>query len=225
MSKIRVGVLGATGMVGQNFIRLLYDHPWFDVSHVAASPRSAGKTYAEAVAGRWHMDQEIPENVKQLIVKDASNVEDAKPHCELMFSAVDLDKQAIREFRHSIEIDSNQFVTWDNLGSVYTQQGKFKDAENAFRKALELAPASVPTWFNFGLMKLHTKKFQESVEIFEQCIKLEPRNGEAWKNLAFSFFKTKNYVKAYKTCKKALEHLPNDEELTTLMKSVDRKLK
>jgi len=97
MKKIRVGVLGATGMVGQNFIRLLHGHPWFNVSYVAASPRSAGKTYADAVAGRWHMDQEIPESVKQLIVKDASNVDDAKPHCDLVFSAVDLDKQAIRE--------------------------------------------------------------------------------------------------------------------------------
>lgn len=97
MREIRVGVLGATGMVGQNFIRLLHNHPWFNVSYVAASPRSAGKTYVDAVAGRWHMDQEIPENVKQLIVKDASNVDDAKPHCDLIFSAVDLNKQAIRE--------------------------------------------------------------------------------------------------------------------------------
>ncbi len=97
MSKIRVGVLGATGMVGQNFIRLLRNHPWFEVSYVAASPRSAGKTYADAVAGRWHMDQEIPEDVKPLIVMNASNVGDAKPHCELVFSAVDLDKQAIRD--------------------------------------------------------------------------------------------------------------------------------
>ena len=97
MSKIRVGVLGATGMVGQNFIRLLHNHPWFEVSHVAASPRSAGKTYADAVAGRWHMDQEIPESIKPLIVKDASNIDDAKPHCELIFSAVDLGKQAIRD--------------------------------------------------------------------------------------------------------------------------------
>ena len=97
MKKIKVGILGATGMVGQRFIQLLENHPWFEVSYVAASPRSAGKTYADAVAGRWHMDQEIPDTVKQLIVKDASKVDDAKSRCELMFSAVDLDKQAIRE--------------------------------------------------------------------------------------------------------------------------------
>ena len=59
--KLRVGVIGATGMVGQRYISLLEDHPWFDVTCVAASPRSAGKTYAEAVKGRWRLDKPIPE--------------------------------------------------------------------------------------------------------------------------------------------------------------------
>lgn len=127
MSKIRVGVLGATGMVGQNFIRLLHNHPWFEVSYVAASPRSAGKTYAEAVAGRWHMDQEIPENVKQLIVKDASNVEDAKSHCEMMFSAVDLDKQAIRE-----------------LESAYAANGFPVVSNNSAHRGTEDVPMLIP---------------------------------------------------------------------------------
>lgn len=96
MSEIRVGVIGATGMVGQNYIRLLQNHPWFQVSYVAASPRSAGKTYTEAVAGRWHMDEDIPEEIKNLIVGDASDVDAAKTNCELVFSAVELDKQAVR---------------------------------------------------------------------------------------------------------------------------------
>lgn len=97
MNKIYVGVIGATGMVGQNYIRLLHNHPWFEISYVAASPRSAGKTYADAVAGRWHMDEDIPENVKELLVGDASDVDAAKAKCELIFSAVELDKQAIRD--------------------------------------------------------------------------------------------------------------------------------
>lgn len=97
MEKISVGVIGATGMVGQNFIRLLHNHPWFQVTYVAASPRSAGKTYTEAVAGRWVMDGEIPDDVKNLIVGNASNVEGAKAHCALVFSAIDLDKQAVRD--------------------------------------------------------------------------------------------------------------------------------
>lgn len=134
-------------------------------------------------------------------------------------------KQAIREFRHSIEIDSNQFVTWDNLGVVYTEQGKYRDADKAFRKALELAPASVPTWFNFGAMKLKTKQYKEAAEIFNQCVKLEPRNGEAWKNLALALYKIKDFVMARQACKKALDFVPNDDEIISLDKSISRKLK
>lgn len=112
MQKLPVGVIGATGMVGQNFIRLLEQHPWFEVAYVAASPRSAGKTYAEAVAGRWVMDTEIPAAVKTLIVGDAANVEQAKGKCQLVFSAVDLDKQAIRDLeelyaRNDLPVVSN----------------------------------------------------------------------------------------------------------------------
>ena len=68
MKKLKVGILGATGMVGQRFISLLDNHPWFEVVTVAASPRSAGKTYEEAVGGRWKMDTPMPEAVKKLIV-------------------------------------------------------------------------------------------------------------------------------------------------------------
>lgn len=93
--RIPVGVLGATGMVGQNFIRLLENHPWFEVTYVAASPTSAGKTYAEAVAGRWQMSTPIPAKVAKLKVEDASNVAAAQGRCVLVFSAVDLDKKAI----------------------------------------------------------------------------------------------------------------------------------
>ena len=63
--KLRVGILGATGMVGQRFISLLENHPWFEVVTLAASPRSAGKTYEEAVGGRWKMDTPMPEAVKK----------------------------------------------------------------------------------------------------------------------------------------------------------------
>lgn len=73
--KLRVGILGATGMVGQRFISLLEDHPWFEVVTVAASARSAGKTYEEAVGGRWKMDTPMPEAVKKLIVANVNEVE------------------------------------------------------------------------------------------------------------------------------------------------------
>ena len=97
MEKMKVGVLGATGMVGQNYIRLLNNHPWFQVTYMAASPRSAGKKYIEAVAGRWLMDEDIPQAVENLVVGDANNVDAAKTQCDFVFSAVELDKQAIRD--------------------------------------------------------------------------------------------------------------------------------
>jgi aspartate-semialdehyde dehydrogenase len=94
-NKIKVGVLGATGMVGQNFIRLLKGHPWFDVVHLAASANSAGKKYKDAVAGRWHMREDIPEAVRDIMVEDASDINKAVGKCSLVFSAVEMDKQAI----------------------------------------------------------------------------------------------------------------------------------
>jgi len=90
MEKIKCGVLGGTGMVGQNYIRLLENHPWFDVVYVAASPRSAGKKYSEAVEGRWQMRSPIPPNIKDIMVEDASNIEAAKGKISFLFSAMDL---------------------------------------------------------------------------------------------------------------------------------------
>jgi len=96
MERIEVGVLGATGMVGQNYIRLLNNHPWFKVAYVAASPASAGKRYADAVQGRWHMEQPLPDAVKDLIVGDANVVEAAQSKCRMVFSAIEADKDTIR---------------------------------------------------------------------------------------------------------------------------------
>ena len=88
--KLKVGVLGATGMVGQRFISLLENHPWFEVVTVAASPRSAGKTYEEAVGGRWKMSTPMPEAVKQMVVMNVNEVEKVGAGVDFVFSAVDL---------------------------------------------------------------------------------------------------------------------------------------
>ena len=94
--KLRVGILGATGMVGQRFISLLENHPWFEVVTVAASPRSAGKTYEEAVGGRWKMTTPMPEAVKNLIVHNVNEVEEVAKTVDFVFSAVDMSKDEIR---------------------------------------------------------------------------------------------------------------------------------
>ena len=94
--KLKVGILGATGMVGQRFISLLEDHPWFEVVTVAASPRSAGKTYEEAVGGRWKITTPMPEAVKKLIVHNVNEVEEVASTVDFVFSAVDMTKDEIR---------------------------------------------------------------------------------------------------------------------------------
>jgi len=94
--KLKVGILGATGMVGQRFITLLADHPWFEITALAASPRSAGKTYEEAVSGRWKMTTPMPDAVKDMVVENVNEVEKVAAQVDFVFSAVDMSKDEIR---------------------------------------------------------------------------------------------------------------------------------
>ncbi len=97
MKEFHVAVVGATGMVGQRFISLLENHPWFHVTHLAASSRSAGKTYEEAVGSRWVMKTPIPENIKKMVVMDAENdVEKIAKAVDFVFCAVDMKKDEIK---------------------------------------------------------------------------------------------------------------------------------
>ncbi|MBQ0098125.1 MAG: aspartate-semialdehyde dehydrogenase [Oscillospiraceae bacterium] len=96
MKEYKVGIIGATGMVGQRFALLLANHPWFKVKVLAASPRSAGKTYKEAVEGRWAMTSPIPENLLDLIVMDASDVKGVAEKVDFVFCAVDMKKDEIK---------------------------------------------------------------------------------------------------------------------------------
>ena len=94
--KLRVGILGATGMVGQRFITLLENHPWFEIHTLAASASSAGKTYEESVGGRWKMDTTMPESVKKMVIKNVSDIEDVAKDVDFLFSAVNMSKDEIR---------------------------------------------------------------------------------------------------------------------------------
>lgn len=110
--KWRVAVVGATGMVGQRFVSLLADHPWFEIAVVAASARSAGKTYEEAVSDRWAFDWPIPQNVRPLVVRDASDVAAVTGEVDFVFCAVDMKKDEIRALeeayaKHEIPVVSN----------------------------------------------------------------------------------------------------------------------
>ena len=96
MKQFKVGVVGATGMVGQRFVTLLENHPWFHVEALAASARSAGKTYEEAVGGHWMMSPPMPESVKKMVVLDASHVEEVAAQVDFVFCAVNMKKDEIK---------------------------------------------------------------------------------------------------------------------------------
>ena len=96
-SKLKVGIVGATGMVGQRFVSLLADHPWFEIASLAASPRSAGKSYKEAVGERWAMPRPMPSAVAGMTVRDASRVEEIAGGVDFVFCAVDMPKAETRE--------------------------------------------------------------------------------------------------------------------------------
>lgn len=94
--KFRAGIIGATGMVGQRFITLLENHPYFETAGLAASGRSAGMTYGEAVEGRWKLDIPCPENIKKMVVHDASDVAGFAEGLDLVFCAVNMKKDEIK---------------------------------------------------------------------------------------------------------------------------------
>ena len=109
-AKIKVGVLGATGMAGQRYVDLLKDHPFFEISFLAASKQSAGKTYGEAVLGRWHMTEALDERIASMEVYEISEVERAADTCRLVFSAVS--SELAREYEehyanHELAVVSN----------------------------------------------------------------------------------------------------------------------
>ncbi len=112
MKIYNVGILGGTGMVGQRFIQMLHDHPWFKINVIAASPNSAGKTYEEAMQGRWLLDENIPDNVKNIKIKNVNNIDEISQNVDFVFSAVNLSKDEIKKIeedyaKHEIPVVSN----------------------------------------------------------------------------------------------------------------------
>jgi len=110
--KLKVGILGGTGLVGQRFISLLAGHPWFEIVTLAASQRSEGQRYEDAVKGRWKLDTPIPDEVKDMVIKNVNQVEEICNEVDFVFCAVDMKKEEIRELeekyaRHETPVVSN----------------------------------------------------------------------------------------------------------------------
>ena len=95
MEKLRAGIIGGTGMVGQRYVTLIANHPWFELSVIAASARSAGKTYEEAVGAKWALDDPMPDCAKKMVVRNAADVADIVKDVDFVFSAVDMKKEDI----------------------------------------------------------------------------------------------------------------------------------
>lgn len=100
-NKLKVGILGGTGMVGQRFVSLLEHHPWFEVTTIAASKRSARKAYADAVGNNWKMETKMPEAVKKIVVKDINQIEEVSSEVDFVFSAVNMSKEEIKAIEES----------------------------------------------------------------------------------------------------------------------------
>ena len=113
MEKYKVGVIGGTGMVGQRFVSLLENHPWFQLTVIAASSRSAGKTYEEAIGSRWALENPMPEEAKQMVVMNAeADIEAIASQVDFVFSAVDMKKEEIQALeeayaKHECPVVSN----------------------------------------------------------------------------------------------------------------------
>lgn len=99
--KLRACIVGATGMVGQRFSLLLEDHPFFEVTAIAASPRSAGKTYTEALGGRWKLDIPMPEYIKDMVIINAADIDAVKAVCDVVFCAVDMNKDEVMKLEEA----------------------------------------------------------------------------------------------------------------------------
>src|SRR4051794_3902178 len=111
--KTRVGILGATGMVGQRFVSLLANHPWFEITALGASERSAGKRYCEAVEGRWQMPTALPEKIaNERVLEVQEDIDRICRDADIVFSALDMDKETIKKVEeryaaHEVGVVSN----------------------------------------------------------------------------------------------------------------------
>ena len=153
MEKYRVGVIGGTGMVGQRFVTLLENHPWFQLTAIAASSRSAGKTYEEAIGGRWALDVPMPGEAKDMVVLNAeTDIDRIAAQVDFVFSAVDMKKEEIQALeeayaRRGCPVVSNNSAhrwtcPWWCRRSIPSTSGSSKPSAGVWERSAALSPSS-----------------------------------------------------------------------------------
>ncbi len=140
-AKLRVAILGATGMVGQQLIRQLHHHPWLEITVLAASSASAGRTYGEATAGRWAMDFPLSEHLAGFITQDANDVELIAAQADIAFCAVDLDKEGVKQ-----------------LEDAYARAGVWVTSNNSAYRLDPLTPMIIPSVNPQHLEVIHAQR-------------------------------------------------------------------
>lgn len=175
MKKIPVGILGATGMVGQRFVELLSDHPWFEIVVVAASPRSAGKSYYDAVKGRWVSRNPIPKNVAKLKLKAVEeDLETIRKEVRLVFSALDLDKGPIQKIEENYAA-AGVFVVSNNSAHRWTPDVPMVVPEiNPQHLKVIDSQRKKRGWTSGGILVKSNCSIQSYVPILEAWKRFEP---------------------------------------------------
>ena len=149
MEKFKVGVIGGTGMVGQRFVTLMQGHPWFQLTVIAASPRSAGKRYEEAVAGRWAMDVPIPDEAKDMILMSAQDdVEQIASMVDFVFSAVDMKKEEIKALEEAYAKDelARVIIAYEPVWAIGTGRTATAEQANEVCALIRNTIASLYSW-------------------------------------------------------------------------------
>ena len=172
--KLKVGILGGTGMVGQRFISLLENHPWFEVTTIAASPRSAGQRYEDAVGGRWKMDTPMPEAVKDIIVKNVNEVEEVAKEVDFVFSAVDMSKDEIKASLENgyLTISAEKGLDKDEQEKEtgrYIRKERYAGAcSRSFYVGEDVEQEDVKAEFKHGILKLFVPKKEAKPAVEEK---------------------------------------------------------
>lgn len=199
--KLKVGILGGTGMVGQRFISLLENHPWFEVTAIAASPRSAGKTYEEAVGGRWKMTTPMPEAVKNMVVYNVLEVEKVASQVDFVFSAVDMSKDEIKKIEEDYAktetpvVSNNSAHRWtedvpmvvpeinpEHYGLIEYQKKDWGPKGDLSRSSLTVRSRAIPPRFTLsGNLSLRLS-WLRPIRLFRERARLS-RTGLRWREM------------------------------------------